>query len=61
MATTAELVRRLVRAGFRLAAHGKKHDVYADPTSGRKVVVPRHSREIPTGTYHSMLRDAGLD
>jgi predicted RNA binding protein YcfA (HicA-like mRNA interferase family) len=61
MATTAELIRRLRRAGFRLIAHGKKHDVYENSGSDRRVIVPRHSREIPNGTYHSMLRDAGLD
>jgi predicted RNA binding protein YcfA (HicA-like mRNA interferase family) len=61
MATTSELVRRLTRAGFRLAAHGKKHDVYENFSTGKRVIVWRHAREIPNGTYRAILRDAGLD
>ena len=61
MATTAEFVRRLTRAGFRLMAHMKKHDIYENSRTGKRVIVPRHSREIANGIYRSMLRDAGLD
>lgn len=43
-----------------MAEHGKKHDLYVNDANGRRVRVWRHNREIPTGTYHSMLRDAGL-
>ena len=57
MATKAELLRRLVKAGFKLAAH----DIYENPRTSRRVIVARHSKEIPNGTYRSILRDAGLD
>jgi len=59
LASTAELLRRLKRAGFVLAKHGKRHDIYEHP-SGRRVIIWRHAREIPNGTYRSILKDAGL-
>ena len=59
MASTAELLRRLRRAGFTLVDHGKRHDIYEGP-NGKRIPVGRHAREIPNGTYHSMLRDAGI-
>lgn len=61
MPKTGDLVRRLMSAGFVLARRGKRHDIYEHPTSRRRVSVWRHARDIPTGAYHSMLRDAGLD
>jgi predicted RNA binding protein YcfA (HicA-like mRNA interferase family) len=60
MASTAELLRRLRRAGFVLDRHGKKHDIYLNPSNGRRVVVWRHAREIATGTFYAILKEAGL-
>jgi predicted RNA binding protein YcfA (HicA-like mRNA interferase family) len=60
MASTAEFIRRLRRSGFVLIHHGKKHDLYENQ-DGKRVIVWRHGREIPNGTYRSMLKDAGLD
>lgn len=59
MASTSELIRRLKAAKFKLAKHGKKHDLYVDP-GGREIYVWRHSREIPRGTYERILHDAGI-
>ena len=60
MATTAELIRRLTRAGFVLVHHAKKHDVYEGP-DGKRIIVWRHNREIPNGTYRSLLKAARLE
>ena len=38
MASTAEFIRRLSRAGFTLVHHGKKHDIYEGP-DGKRVTV----------------------
>lgn len=59
MPSTAELLRKLKRAGFRLERHAKRHDIYRHP-SGRKAVVPRHAAEMRTGLYLAILRDAGV-
>lgn len=60
MEKTSKLVSRLRRAGFVLVRHGKKHDIYENAATGKRVSVWRHSRDIPSGTYQSLLRDAGL-
>jgi mRNA interferase HicA len=60
MEKTASFVRRIRAAGFVLVRHGKKHDLYEHPVTKRRVMVGRHARDIPSGTYQSMLRDAGL-
>jgi len=61
MVSKAELLRRLAKVGFRLVAHGKKHDIYEHVRTGKRVVVARHSKEIPNGTYRAILRDADLE
>jgi len=40
--------------------HGKRHDIYYSPITGKKFPVPRHCKEIATGTLNSILEDAGL-
>jgi mRNA interferase HicA len=60
MEKRSALVRRLLRAGFVLARHGKKHDIFENPATGRRCTVARHADDIPRGTYLSILHDAGL-
>ena len=48
-----ELEKRLKRAGWRRARHGRRHDVWTD--GERQVYVPRHP-EIREGTAQSILR-----
>ena len=38
-----DLIRQLEKAGCVLLRHGSRHDIYANPTNGRKQPVPRHS------------------
>lgn len=40
--------------------HGKRHDLYYSPITGKKFPVPRHAKEIAEGTLKSILKDAGL-
>ncbi|MGH8604729.1 MAG: type II toxin-antitoxin system HicA family toxin [Gammaproteobacteria bacterium] len=35
-------IRELVDAGCYLKRHGKKHDIYANPRTGKLAPVPRH-------------------
>jgi predicted RNA binding protein YcfA (HicA-like mRNA interferase family) len=59
--TVAEFIRYLQKQGIRLRAHGKRHDVYWNPTNGAEVQIPRHrSQEIKTGTKDKILKDLGL-
>jgi len=60
--TVSEFVRQIRRAGCVLVRHGKKHDIWKNPATDKEVAVSRHpSKELPRGTYHSMLRDLGLE
>jgi len=36
-------VRELVKAGCYLQRHGKKHDIYANPRTGKRAPMPRHA------------------
>jgi mRNA interferase HicA len=37
-----DLVQRLEQMGCTLLRHGRKHDIYHNPTTGRSEPVPRH-------------------
>lgn len=52
------MVRALTKAGFEHVRTKGSHEVFRD-TSGRVVVVPRHTT-IKRGTLASILRQAGL-
>lgn len=54
-----ELVRKLEKAGFVFVRQSGSHAIYKKP--GMKIiVVPIHSRDIPKGTLHGILKDAEL-
>ena len=55
----SELVRELTAAGCLLERHGKKHDIYVNPNSGRKAPVPRH-QEIANSLCQVIKRQLGL-
>jgi predicted RNA binding protein YcfA (HicA-like mRNA interferase family) len=54
----SELVQKLRRGGFNLKRHGHKHDIYEK--DGIEISVPRHAKELPTGTAFVILKEAGL-
>ncbi|MBE9546636.1 MAG: type II toxin-antitoxin system HicA family toxin [Proteobacteria bacterium] len=38
-----EFIRQLLKDGCILLRHGAKHDIYLNPSTGKKQPVPRHS------------------
>jgi predicted RNA binding protein YcfA (HicA-like mRNA interferase family) len=58
--TPRELRRILEQNGFVFARQSGSHAIFRHPQSNRRVVLPIHSKDIPTGTLHSILKDAGL-
>lgn len=54
-----ELVRELRRAGCELHRHGKKHDLFVNPSNGRKAPVPRHN-EIKNTLAELIRKQLGL-
>ena len=57
----SEIIKLLKKSKCELLEHGKKHDDWYSPITGKRFRVPRHpSKEIATGTANEILRDAGL-
>ena len=57
---TSELLKLLKENGCYLVEHGKEHDKYYSPVTGKSFRIPRHKKEIATGTMNHILKDAGV-
>ena len=56
----SELLKLFKNNGIIFVQHGKRHDLYYSPITGKTVPVPRHAKEIATGTCNQILKDVGL-
>ena len=56
----SELLKLLRKNGIVLFSHGANHDLYRDPKTNKIIAVPRHAKELPTGTASRILKDAGI-
>ena len=56
----SELIKILKMNGIVFLSHGRNHDKYVNKENGAVIIVPRHSKEIPTGTAEKILKDAGI-
>jgi mRNA interferase HicA len=54
-----ELIRLLYDEGYVFVRQSGSHAIYRK-TGSKNIIVPIHSKDIPTGTLHSILKDAGL-
>ncbi|MCL0080770.1 type II toxin-antitoxin system HicA family toxin [Peptococcaceae bacterium] len=52
-------IRSLVKQGCYLHRHGKRHDIYRNPKTGRQAPVPRHS-EIKESLTRLIKKQLGL-
>lgn len=57
---TSELNQILKISKCYLVRNGSRHDIWFSPVTGRQFAVPRHAKEIPTGTVNHILKDAGI-
>jgi len=58
---TTELERKLKDAGCYFLRHGKRHDHWFSPITGKMFPVPRHGpKEIPNGTVNRIRQEAGI-
>ena len=55
-----ELLKILKRGQCSFLRNGGNHEIWYSSKEQRKFQVPRHSKEIPTGTVESILKQAGL-
>ena len=47
---TNELLKLLKKNGCSLIRHGSNHDIWYSSVTGKQFAVPRHKKEIKTGT-----------
>ncbi len=54
-----ELIRQLLAAGCVLLRHGRRHDIYVNPSTGQKQPIPRH-REIDDALAKHIRKYLGI-
>jgi len=59
--TPKELARILSKNGFNLDRVKGSHQVWLNKKDGKRVVVPMHKKDLPIGTLHAILKQAGID
>ncbi|QYZ79209.1 type II toxin-antitoxin system HicA family toxin [Methanofollis formosanus] len=55
-----KVIKILERKGFVLVRTRGSHHLYRHPETGRRVTVPAHAKDLPTGTLLEILRQAGI-
>ena len=58
--TANEIIKLLKTAGYEITA-GAKHDKAVHKETGKMITIPRHRGDIPTGTAHNILKEAGFN
>jgi predicted RNA binding protein YcfA (HicA-like mRNA interferase family) len=59
--TSKEIIKILKQKGFELDRSKGSHQIFIHPVKGNRVVVPMHNRDLPIGTFLSILKQAGID
>lgn len=59
--TPKELIKILQRKGFVLKRIHGSHHYFVNPANGKIAVVPLHNKDLPKGTLHAILKQAGID
>jgi predicted RNA binding protein YcfA (HicA-like mRNA interferase family) len=58
--SSKEIIKVLENFGFRFISQKGSHGKYKN-RNGRTVIVPMSKREIPTGTFRSIIKQSGVD
>lgn len=59
--TPQKIIKVLEKKGFVLDRIKGSHHIYYHPETKRRVVVPLHKRDLPTGTLLEILKQADLN
>lgn len=59
--TAKEIIRLLEQKGFVFDRASGSHQIYMLPDGTKRVVIPLHNKDLPKGTMHSVLKQAGID
>lgn len=58
---TSEVIKLLKKHGCYILRHGKRHDIWYSPITGKEFPVDRHqSQDMAKGTYNGIRKDAGF-
>jgi predicted RNA binding protein YcfA (HicA-like mRNA interferase family) len=55
-----EILKLIKKEGAVFIEHGTKHDKYYSSKTGKTFLIPRHKRELATGTADNILKAAGV-
>lgn len=56
-----QVIHKLRRAGFVFDRQAKgSHEIWYNPQTHRRVVVPNHPRDLPRGTMRKIIQQSGL-
>ncbi|GHU70876.1 hypothetical protein FACS1894184_16930 [Clostridia bacterium] len=55
-----EFLKKAKELGWKFNRHGKEHDEYIHDTMPGVLMIPRHARELKTGTLNQLMKTAGL-
>ena len=59
--TADDVLRKLRQAGFVFDRQAKgSHEIWWNPETRARTTVPHHPGDLPEGTVHAILRQAGL-
>lgn len=58
--SSRQIIQLLEQNGFRLRRSSGSHFIFANLITKRRVVVPFHNKDIPKGTLHAILKQAGI-
>lgn len=59
--TPKDIVRVLNQKGFVLDRSRGSHQIWLNPVSGKRAIVPMHNKDIPVRTLYAILKQAGID
>lgn len=59
--TPKKLIKLLREHGFVFTRQNGSHAIFRNDNNSKKVVVPIHTKDIPKGTLHAILKDAGIN
>jgi len=58
--TPKSLIKILLKKGFELDRTKGSHQIYIHKLTGQRVIVPMHNKDLPKGTFFSILKQADI-
>lgn len=58
--TPKKLLKILLKAGFKIDHITGSHYILYHPISKKRTTLPFHTKDLPKGTLHSIIKSAGL-